>query len=145
MIVVPEDREPSTPAALADRLRGAGARWSDADVRTAQVRLVALFGDDTQADGLASAVLTEWATRSRRPVEYLTRFLSYLSDAELLHERSVRTILARAGKSSPSRQPDTRPPWCGACEEHTRQREDEVGNPSRCLACHPLRAQSTAA
>ena len=31
-----------------------------------------------------------------------------------------------------------KPPWCGACEERTRQTSNEDGLPMRCPACHPL-------
>lgn len=31
-----------------------------------------------------------------------------------------------------------RPPWCGRCDESTRQVEDERGRAARCPTCHPL-------
>lgn len=37
-----------------------------------------------------------------------------------------------------AQQRDSRPPWCGACEDRTRQREDDAGLPVRCPVCHPL-------
>lgn len=34
--------------------------------------------------------------------------------------------------------PPERPAWCGDCDEHTRQRENDAGLPYRCPKCHPL-------
>lgn len=34
-------------------------------------------------------------------------------------------------------QPPDRPPWCGGCDEHTRQRENDEGLPYRCPQCNP--------
>ncbi|MGH3789748.1 MAG: hypothetical protein ACRDQ9_02920, partial [Pseudonocardiaceae bacterium] len=39
--------------------------------------------------------------------------------------------------SAPAVRP-ARPPWCGTCDEHTRQREATEGGMYRCPACHPL-------
>ena len=33
--------------------------------------------------------------------------------------------------------PPGRPPWCGVCDEHTRQRENDQGLPFRCPKCNP--------
>lgn len=35
-------------------------------------------------------------------------------------------------------RPPGKPPWCGECDEHTRQRENAAGQPYRCPDCHPL-------
>jgi hypothetical protein len=35
-------------------------------------------------------------------------------------------------------QPPEKPPWCGQCDEYTRQRENDAGLPYRCPECHPL-------
>ena len=35
-------------------------------------------------------------------------------------------------------QPPEKPPWCGKCEERTRQLENAEGLPYRCPRCHPL-------
>ena len=125
MIVTAEDREPSTPAPLSPTGSAAtSSSWSDADVRTAHLRLFAVLGSDAHADGLATAVLTAWATR-RKPVQYLTGYLASLDDHQLLDERSVCTVLAKAGK--PRSKPGTRrPEWCGDCDKSpTRLHEDD--------------------
>lgn len=145
MIVVPEDREPQSPAALADRLRAHGVTWSDGDVRTGQLRLAGLLGGDTRADGLAAAVLDAWATRRPKPVGSLVNYLSVFSDEQLMTERAVRGVLERAGLAKPTRGSVPKPEWCGHCAETTRQVEDDQGVPSRCPRCHPLLHRPTVA
>jgi hypothetical protein len=44
-----------------------------------------------------------------------------------------RAVQAAAGAAA--RQP---PPWCGTCDETTRQVETDDGRPARCPRCHPL-------
>jgi hypothetical protein len=43
------------------------------------------------------------------------------------------------GRASPEGSPvRALRPWCGECDEKTRQREDPEGRPYRCPSCHPL-------
>jgi hypothetical protein len=50
------------------------------------------------------------------------------------------TLPAANGRApSKRRSPLAKPPWCGACDETTRQWENpDTGLPMRCPACHPL-------
>lgn len=57
--------------------------------------------------------------------------------------RSPYAVLASRLADLPdprTRPPRPRPPWCGACDEHSRLREDNHGRVTRCPDCHPLRA-----
>jgi hypothetical protein len=49
--------------------------------------------------------------------------------------KEVKNSLAR---TRPRARPP-KPPWCGHCNETTRQTEDDNGTPRRCPTCHPLR------
>lgn len=52
--------------------------------------------------------------------------------------------LADTDPAPPRLVPRPRPPWCGQCDQGTRQRELEDGRPARCPRCHPLVVDPTA-
>ncbi len=106
MIVTPEDRQPDSDEALADRLRGRGVSWPDSDVRSALGRLVELLGGGAGAHGLAAGVLTALASRRwPRPICSLGAYLGRLDDDQLLGLREVRGVRARAAGSGPHPAP----------------------------------------
>lgn len=49
----------------------------------------------------------------------------------------IRRVEGLAGQRSKGTPPPPRPPWCGVCDEHTRQRENDEGLPYRCPQCNP--------
>jgi hypothetical protein len=49
----------------------------------------------------------------------------------------IRRVEGLAGQRPKGAPPPERPPWCGACDEHTRLRENEAGLPFRCPECNP--------
>lgn len=102
MIVTAEDREPDSPAALADRLRGLGVDWHDDDVRTALVRIATALGDDARAEGEAAGMLTALASRTGpNRVRSITRLLSAVDDEQLL---AMREAPARVRTTAASRR-----------------------------------------
>lgn len=49
---------------------------------------------------------------------------------------------ARYAAEKSATRPPPKPPWCGHCDENTRQVEREDGGIGRCRDCHPLRSVS---
>lgn len=90
-----------------------------------QAEVIRLLATRTPA-ALAAELLDERpATGVRTPVRWLATVLPNLPE-----EPPQREERAAEG--------DGRPAWCGKCDEHTRQRENDEGMPYRCPSCHPL-------
>ncbi len=124
MLVNPEDRQPQSPAAVADRLRNShGVQWSDRHVKDALDRLTRIFGGDEDAEGKARAGLAHLAQRSK-PIASLPAWLLKLSDDELRDECAGST-----GQKPPK-------PRCGKCEDGWLGEDDE-GRLIPCLTCRP--------
>ncbi len=67
------------------------------------------------------------------PASQLAYILKITSKAKL------RKAAGLAGRGAPrTGTAAAKPPWCGKCDEHTRQTEDDQGRPARCPDCHPL-------
>jgi hypothetical protein len=49
----------------------------------------------------------------------------------------IRRVEGLAGERPKGAPPPARPLWCGGCDEHTRLRENDAGQPYRCPQCHP--------
>ena len=49
----------------------------------------------------------------------------------------VRRLENLAGQRPKGAPAPERPPWCGECDEHTRLRENDQGQPYRCPRCNP--------
>lgn len=52
--------------------------------------------------------------------------------------KRLEELRALPAPSAPSSQESSKPPWCGQCEERTRQIETEDGRMTRCPQCHPM-------
>ncbi len=123
MLVNPEDREPQSSAAIADRLRNShDVQWSDLHVKDALDRLTRIFGGDEDAAGKARSGLAHLAQRSK-PIKSLPAWLSRLSDDELRDECADST-----GERPP------RPP-CRTCNDVRWLGEDPEGRAIRCADC----------
>ncbi len=53
---------------------------------------------------------------------------------------SSRTVSSARADEADAPRADTKPPWCGFCDERTRLYGDP---PHRCATCHPLAGQQT--
>ena len=93
--------------------------------RAAQ-QLAALGGTEREIQAVTGKITQDPAIRW--PGAYLRRAIDQGDGPALLEE--ARQQLADADATA-------RPPWCGQCDERTRQIELGDGTPSRCPACHP--------
>ncbi len=130
MLVNPEDRQPQSPAAVADRLRNShGVQWSDRHVKDALDRLTRVLGGDKAAAGKARSVLAHLAQR-RAPIKSLPAWLGAFSDDKLCDEFGSMTSTAADEKPSRRR--------CGECVDGWLGVDDQ-GRPIRCPLCRPAR------
>ena len=80
------------------------------------------------------------------PLDHITRKLAApLTDdvvwpgaALVSRVRRMRCPRPAARRRQPPRSGQSRPAWCGSCDERTRLRMDPDGCVSRCPRCHPL-------
>ncbi len=84
------------------------------------------------------------AIRAALAAGWAPRALAEFAGANTAGVRSpyavLRSRLSPGELPAPPARQAPRPPWCGNCDERTRQVTGADGRPARCPACHPLRA-----
>lgn len=93
-----------------------------------------------RADAGRKGGLSSGNTRSKPQANASARASPVVEPQSLSSYRAKSAGRSANGAAPTRRNPKPeRPPWCGECDEHTRQRENpQNGLPMRCPRCHPL-------
>lgn len=88
-------------------------------------------------DDEAQQVIGEVQARARIPIKHLIPYLDGMAEGDLAD--IVAVVMDPEQPADPLPPIATGPPWCGHCDERTRQLELPDGRLRRCPDCHPLR------